>query len=166
MPRAQLGQTCRALGPALLLVGTSGTDGAVLDGARLLWALSGRESNFGANLVPRHEPAWDAGGNVYNNSKALQEFIEDYGSDGACSYGPLQAMAFNLQPYTPAQLAADPVLALTASVKYFNRYAIGHWHCTTLVDICNTWNAGNPKAHALPGYIEDVTRYYTGAVVP
>lgn len=166
MPRIQLGQLCRGYGSALELVGTTGPDGKSLDGARLLWALAGRESSFGGNMVPRHEPSWDVGGGLYHGSPPLQAYIAKYGKAGACSYGPLQAMAFNLQPYTPAQLAADPATAFAASIKFFNRYVIENWKDKTLLDVCDTWNAGNPRASALPGYYPLVLRYYTGGAIP
>lgn len=166
MLRSELGQLCRAVSASLLLADTVGPDGLELQGARLLWALCGQESNFGSNMTPRHEPSWDKGGHLYDTSAELQLYIDKYGGDGACSYGPLQAMAFNLQPYEPMQLAADPVLAFTASIKFFNAYVVQHWKDKTLQDICNTWNAGNPKAKAAAGYVENVTRYYLGGVVP
>lgn len=166
VPRAVLGQLCQTAGSTLELTGTVGPDGQPLNGARLLWALCGQECSFGANLLPRHEPSWDVGGGLYLESQELRVYIGVQGSDGACSYGPLQAMAYNLQPYTPAQLAADPALAFTASIKFFNRYVIEHWKDKTLQDVCDTWNAGNPKGVAVPGYVANVTRYYSGGVIP
>jgi hypothetical protein len=106
------------------------------------------------------------GGHLYTDSSELQLYIDKYGSDGACSYGPLQCMAYNLQPYEPAQVAADPALAMAASIKFFNKYVIEHWKDKTLLDICDTWNAGNPKAVAVAGYVANVTRCYTGGIVP
>jgi len=151
--RQLLGQLCHANGPALELAESVDTsNGKPIDGVRLLWALCGVESSFGANMAPRHEPSWDKGGALYTASTDLQEYIAKYPYDGACSYGPLQVMAYNLQPYTPEQLAADPALTFAASIKFFNHYVIEHWKDKTLHDICDTWNGGNPKAKISPAY--------------
>ena len=57
--RQLLGQLCHANGPALELAESVDTsNGKPIDGVRLLWALCGVESSFGANMAPRHEDVY------------------------------------------------------------------------------------------------------------
>lgn len=136
--------------------------GAPLDARRLLVAMGGRESSFGMNMKPRYEREWDAGGSVWKGSAALQKYIARYRTAGACSYGPLQVMAFNT-PSAPQDLAADPELALQGAIAFFNRYVIAHWRSRTLQQICRCWNAGHPDGVPTPGYVDEVWQYYQAA---
>jgi hypothetical protein len=139
--------------------GCTGPDGLHLDGARLLLAMAGRESSFGANLKPRHEPAYDFGGHYAKNPEVIAG-LGKYGSAFACSYGPLQVLAVNAIGFSPGELGAKPETAMLAAVGFLNRYAIGHWECRTLKAICETWNGGHPDATTTPGYVDEVTKYY------
>lgn len=171
--RAELERLCRLFGPRLELSRTVGPDGQgppespllslpgwPLDGARLLLSLAGRESSFGVNLKPRHEPLWDVGGSLWKGSSELKDFIALHGRAGACSYGPLQIMAFNARGCPPQELAVDPAKAMAAAAGYLQRYALDHWCCRSLKEICATWNAGHPGGTTTPGYVEEVTKYY------
>jgi hypothetical protein len=137
-----------------------GPDGGSLDPMQLLIAMGGRESDFGADLKPRFEPSWFEGGAVWRASPQLQAYIAQNGRAGACSYGPLQIMAFDALGFSVSELALDPEAAMSASCGYFNRYVIGHWKCRTLEQICRTWNGGHPTAGTTPGYYEFVLNAY------
>lgn len=52
-----------------------------------LYALSGIESSYGFNDIPRYEPAYDRGG-MYASAPHLKKALEKYGALAACSYGP------------------------------------------------------------------------------
>lgn len=166
IPRDEFNRLCSLFASELQLAGCIGPEGARLDPMQLLIALGGRESDFGANLKPRHEPSWDAGGHVWMHSRELQGYIKLNGAAGASSYGPLQVMAFDAGgSYAVKDLAHDPQVAMEAAVKYFNRYVTGHWRARTLEEICRTWNGGHPSAGTTPGYVEAVTHYYATETV-
>jgi hypothetical protein len=55
----------RILQRDLDFAGVKDPDGISLDGPRLLWAIAGNESHWGANCKPRHEPAYDVDGLYY-----------------------------------------------------------------------------------------------------
>ena len=182
IPRAEFNRLCLKYGPQLNLegctigllpsvvksgspAGTAVVADGVIDGVRLLVAMGGRESNFGANLRPRHETAYDINGRFWRDSSLLQKYIAEHGWDGACSYGPLQIMAVNAKDCTPEQLAADADLAMQAAVEFLNRYVLGHWHARTLEAICRTYNGGNPRAATTAGYTEEVWQHYLTEVI-
>src|SRR4051794_28343504 len=105
MPGKELARLCLQHGAEMqrYLVDSDDGFGKPIDAALLLWAMSGRESTFGKNLKPRHEPAYDTGGKY-----AVASQLAKFGSAYACSYGPLQIMACNAKMFTPAELASDP----------------------------------------------------------
>ena len=74
--RQQIADACLAYGPQLTELPYG------VDGAQLLWALSGNESSFGANCTPRYEPAYDVGGRY-----ADADLLARFGRAAACSYG-------------------------------------------------------------------------------
>jgi hypothetical protein len=165
MSRAELARLCQAYGGALAddLKGCAGPDGAALDGPRLLWALSGRESSFGKNMTPRHEPAYDVGGR-YANSSEIQQGLALWGRDFACSYGPLQILAVNAKGFTPMELGESPETALAAACAFLRLYVLRHCKAKTLKEICECWNGGHIGATTTPGYVEEVTRHYLAGV--
>lgn len=159
IPRTALNLMCSQYGPVVRVADCTGPDGKPLDGARLLLAMAGRESSFGQNLKPRHEPAYDVGGHYAKNPSVVAG-LEKYGSAFACSYGPLQVMAVNAFGFSPIELGKNPETAMLAAVGFLNRDALGHWNCKTLAQICETWNGGHPGATTTPGYVDKVTHYY------
>jgi hypothetical protein len=159
IPRAELNRLCDLYGSAVHVAGCIGPDGKALDGARLLLAMAGRESSFGKDMKPRHEPAYDFGGR-YAKAHDVAVGLAKYGAAFACSYGPLQVLAVNAFGFSPTELAACPETAMLAAIGYLNRYVFGHWRCQTLPEICETWNGGHPGATTTPGYVNEVTHYY------
>jgi hypothetical protein len=115
-------------------------DLAGLDPVKLLWGISGVESNFGLNSTPRHEQAYCYGGRYY----AIEPTIE-WGCLAHCSYGPWQVMFDNFPPtISPIGLlvqgdgssAADA--SLQAAIGVLN-HAISRG-AKTLVDLVTAYN--------------------------
>ena len=67
---------CREYGPQIVGLPVG------IDGAQLLWAMSGNESSFGANCAPRHEPAFDVDG-VYGSGPVMTPLLAKFGSAAA-----------------------------------------------------------------------------------
>jgi hypothetical protein len=161
MAQEELRRLCELYGAGLQpdLVHTDDGTGKPIDGPRLLWALAGRESSFGRNLKPRHEPAYDLGGH-YANLPAVKRGLEQYGRAFACSYGPLQILACNARGFTPAELGADPEKALSAAVAMLRLTVLRAQKAATLEQICQAWNAGHIGGRCTPGYEQAVRGYY------
>lgn len=129
-------------------------------GYQLLWALSGVESSFGSNVKPRHEPAYDVGGEYAGNAPC-PELLAKYGRAAACSYGPWQVLLVNAPDFTPAELA-EPGNAAQASVTYLNSL-LRRFKPQTLAEIGSCWNAGHiqkPLSVGVARYANDLTKFY------
>lgn len=137
--KQQIADACRAhagdLDTALL---------ADYDPARLLWAICGNESTFGADCNPRHEPAYDVGGS-YAKAPTQAALLAKFGSLGACSYGPMQVMLVNAPAgYVPNDFA-DVDKAIAAGAYALGRLLL-HNKPTTLAQIGACYNGGHvPK---------------------
>lgn len=133
--RQQIADQCRASAP--FMVGLP--DG--IDPVLLLWAMSGNESSFGANVTPRHEPAFDAGG-IYGDSMQMAPLLAKFGRAAACSYGPWQLMFCN----APAGSAPGDFDDLATAAKYSVRFLnvlLGKFKPQNLSEIGSCWNAGH-----------------------
>lgn len=131
----------------------------------LMWAISGRESSFGHNFTPRHEPAYDAGG-AYASNPDQAKLLRLYGPEAACSYGPWQIMLVNCAGYTPVDLL-NPENGAKAFVHYVNGYVIGARHAATVEQISQTYNSGNfshPAAGSVLDYVQSVRGYYDARI--
>lgn len=128
-----------------------------IDGAQLLWAISGVESSFGANSVPRFEPAYGPGGR-YADASLFQE----HGRLAASSLGPWQLMFVNCPPgFTPHDMS-DLYKAAHATVWFMNRQ-LNRFKPADLRAIGAIWNGGNPGAIRLEQvqrYVRKLERYY------
>jgi hypothetical protein len=132
-----------------------------VDGAQLLWALSGVESSFGMDCQPRHEPAFDVGG-PYAAHLPCSIFLARYGAAGACSYGPLQLMICNA-PLTYGPSSFDNLtLAMQASVTFLNSL-LRHWKPQSLAQVGECWNAGHITPDA--GYEQKLAVAYATPMV-
>jgi hypothetical protein len=146
-----LAAVCRRCGPSV------GPLPPNVDGAQLLWALSGVESSFGKDCTPRHEPAYDVGG-TYAKHYPVNVLLSRYGAAAACSYGPLQLMLCNA-PLTFSPSSFDDLsLAMQASVAFLNGL-LRHWKPQSLDEIGECWNAGHETPD--PEYTERLTRSYS-----
>ena len=161
MSKEELLRLCKLYGAGLDqdLARTEDGTGKPIDGARLLWAVSGRESSFGQNMKPRREPAYDVGGH-YADAPGIRQGLEQYGRAFACSYGPLQIMACNAHGFTPAELGAEPEKAVAAAVSMLRLTVLRAQKAATLEQICQAWNAGHVGGRCTPGYEQEVRHYY------
>ena len=112
-----------------------------VDGAQLLWALSGVESSFGADCQPRHEPAFDVGG-MYATHYPMPGLLRCWGSAAACSYGPWQLMLCNAPSSCPPSGFDVLDTAAFATVGFLNS-KLRQWKPQTLAQIGDCWNAGH-----------------------
>ena len=160
--REDIAEACQTWGPMLWV--PSG-----VDGAKLLWAISGCESSFGADCAPRHEPAYDAGG-LYATNPEQAELLKLYGSAGACSYGPWQLLLVNVQPAaSPDDLASLHRCAM-ATVGYLNREILKRENPLTVEEIAEAYNSGKWKWQTVPAgvarYAADCRNYYDNEAMP
>jgi hypothetical protein len=155
--KEQIQQTCATFGSLLKLpVG--------IDGAKLMWAISGAESSFGANCTPRHEPAYDVNGYYARTSKDVQGLLAVYGSQAAYSYGPWQIMLVNAPGFSPEQMTMDLTTNAQAFVGYVNRFVLGYRKAATVEQIAQTYNSGRFGVNVSPGvlaYGQKVADYYS-----
>ena len=151
----QISDQCRLSGPTILGIPHG------IDGAQLLWAMSGNESSFGVNCSPRHEPAFDVGG-VYGSGVAMTTLLTKYGSAAACSYGPWQIMFVNCPSgWTPDDLS-NLGLATRATVLFLEKL-LTRWRPSDLAGIGECWNAGHPMVNPsaqVAAYVQKLTANY------
>lgn len=164
--RSDCNRLCLKYGPFLQVAGLFDPWGNKMSGSQVLLALAGRESSFGHNITPRHEPAYDVGGRYWHDNRELREQVKLYGPLAASSFGLLQIMACNARGFTPLQLATSVEDAMRASVDRLNYYVIGNQKASTLEQICDSWNTGNFKDRNIPvDYIAEVKKHYAGEVM-
>ena len=141
---------CREYGPQIVGLPVG------IDGAQLLWAMSGNESSFGANCAPRHEPAFDVDG-VYGSGPVMTPLLAKFGSAAACSYGPWQIMFCNAPiEYTPDSFNSLDNAA-HATVVFLNRMIV-RWKPENLAEIGECWNGGHVMQHLIPAVAAYVQR--------
>jgi hypothetical protein len=124
------------------------------DAARLLWAICGNESSFGADCKPRHEPAYDVGGRYAKDARQAA-LLEKYGTLGACSLGPMQVMLVNAPEGTAPKDFDDLDHAIAAGVYALNRI-LQHRRPGSLAEIGACYNGG----HVPTGLWPDALRRY------
>ena len=158
--KAQLQVECDLFGPSV------GPLPAGIDGATLLMALAGNESSYGANVTPRHEPAFDVGG-IYGSSPEQAPLLAKYGSAAACSYGPWQLMFCNTpQPASPSDFDSLN-LACQYTVSYLNSL-LRRFKPQTVGEIGSCWNAGHILQNPGPGvqeYMAELIQNYAACAV-
>jgi hypothetical protein len=158
--RQEIADLCRKLGR------TVGPLPSSIDGAQLLWAITGNESSFGADCVPRHEPAYDVGG-VYSRDASQAHLLALFGPAGACSYGPMQVMLVNAPPCTTPESFDDCETAMRAGVYALNKL-LTRFRPESVTKIGYCYNGGhiaNPN-EAAQGYGERLANKYTCAPLP
>ncbi len=160
--RQQIADACRAHAgdlDASLLAG--------YDAAKLMWAICGNESSFGANCTPRHEPAFDVSG-TYAKAPAQAALLAKYGSHAACSYGPMQVMLVNApEGYAPADFD-DVDKAIAAGAFALNRL-MEHWKPVSLAQFGAVYNCGHIPKIVSPGvheYQDELIRNYHDVPMP
>src|SRR5579875_2365414 len=101
-PQQVVAALCRKYGPQIHVA-------APLDGARVLWALAGCESQFGAYPLPKHEDGYCAG-----HRYDIPALTKRWGCAAHCSYGPWQAMWAHLEDLLPSPLR-NPAMFIFAA---------------------------------------------------
>lgn len=134
-PRDAVLQSCKNYGPMLPTM-----EG--VDPARLLAAIAMNESSLGANSGPRHEDAWDVGGEYARNPMQARN-LQLYPWWAATSLGPWQLMFYNAPGYTPNELNTDLSVVTRATIGYMSRQ-IQRWNIKTVQAIGEMWNWGHP----------------------
>lgn len=130
-----------------------------IDGVALMAAFAQNESTFGANVTPRHEPAYDSGGHYDRAEQSL--LLDKYGSAAAYSYGPWQTLPCNAMKFSPDTLFADPNAAAQAFVGDFNHRVAPH--AQTIDAMAQIYNGGHVSATPLAGvarYAADLQKNY------
>ena len=153
--KEEIAAACKEYGPQIVGLPEG------VDGAQLLWAMSGNESSFGANCLPRHEPAFDVSG-VYGNGPIMKPLLEKFGSMAAFSYGPWQIMFCNApSDYTPDSFNSLDK-ASHATVAFLNKL-IARWNPANLAEIGECWNGGHVMKTMIPmvaSYVQKLTVNY------
>ncbi len=142
---------------------------AGIDGARLLWAISGCESSFGANCLPRHE--------MYYHNLALEgknaqlvALTKMYGCDAHSSFGPWQELLVNCGPDTRPEDFANLDRAAMETVQFINWRILGLEQATTVEQVAVAYNSGKWKWMTTPpgaaNYAQECLRYYNTVPMP
>jgi hypothetical protein len=173
--RTEVAAACRKWAKWLRL-----PDGAEIDGARLLWAMSGNESTFGEHCTRRHEPGWCTGGDyqghtfapgVYSDSLALIKLTQLYEHLAHCSFGPWQILLINSeQPCSPEAMVSIDRAAFE-TVKFLNRRILHAQGATTVEQVGIAWNSGslhhpNDVPEGVARYAADLREYYDHEPMP
>jgi hypothetical protein len=132
--REEVARACRSWGSMLSVP-------PGIEGPRLLWALAGCESSFGANCKPRHEPFYHDLAAKGTNAQ-LVAMTAKWGCDAHSSFGPWQELLINcsasMQPEDFATLARCGLEV----AQFLNRYVLGQRHADTVLRIAETYNSG------------------------
>lgn len=138
-----------------------------IDGAQLLWAISGCESSFGANCKPRHEPYYHDLAAKGTNAQ-LVALTKQWGCDAHSSFGPWQELLVNCTPDMRPQDFADVDRAADQAVRFINRRILLLEKATTITQIAEAYNSGKWKWLAVPPgvarYAAQCEQYYTVAM--
>ena len=134
-----------------------------VDGVKLLWALAGNESSFGANAVPLHENAYCYRGKYF--TKEVAELTRKHGCLAHCSYGPWQVLLINTkiaydQP-DPIAMHVNASYALVATVEFINKRIFDSQGAKDLKQIADSYNSGNFRDTIIPtAYIDKLVKNY------
>lgn len=149
--RPIIANLCTRFGAALKLPPT-------IDGARLLWAIAGNESNFGTNVSPRHEDAYCYHGRYYDKA-----FTNLWGCLAHCSYGPWQVMYPNISMgnISPLDAAVRPEIVANMAVRFINKRILMAEKATTIEEVADAYNSGDWRDSIIPEkYIADLVKNY------
>lgn len=160
--QAQVQAACRQYGPQITIKNLVDGYEYPLDGAKLMWALSGEESTFGADCGPRFEPAY------WNHPSVAQKPLNaEYGQAAAMSYGPWQVMYVNCVKFgTPGEIDGNINLSAESAVDFLNSYIIKIVGAKNLFEVARAYNSGNitvPMPIGVMQYVEKVQSYYENA---
>jgi hypothetical protein len=155
--KASIAIACQSFGPLLKLTGMADWRGNQLDPILVMWAFAGNESSFGKDCTPRFEPAYFSG--RYSTEKWQAKLNDEYGEEGAKSYGPWQVMLCNAPGYAPSEFIHLEVCA-TVFIACMNRM-IAAQKPTNLDQLADMYNSGNWRDRNVPEkYIADLRKHY------
>ena len=142
---------------------------AGVDGPTLPGAMSGNESSFGLNCLPRHEPAYCTG--IDSHNPEVAKLTQDYGHGAHCSYG---AMADSARELPRGNVAAEHGVAFDRAaletVSFMNRHVLKAQGASSVEEIAAAWNSGSPHhPNGLPPggeHVEQMRDYYDHEPMP
>lgn len=161
---SSLRQAAAVSGPFLDSLVT-GPDGEPINGTRLLLAIAGNESSFGARReFVRPEAAYAPGGHYYQTAAAVRALWTRWGVLAASSFGSWQVMFVTATElgFTghPLLLQRDDVTAPLVEHLIRDRF-IGREGAKTIRDVLDAYNSGNPTDRIVPTtYIADGVAHY------
>ena len=159
--RAEIAAACRKWGPVLVL-----PEG--IDGARLLWALSGRESSFGANCKPRHEKSLHDLALAGTNAQ-LNALTKQWGCDAHSSFGPWQILLINASSSIHPEDFINLDRCAFETVRFINDRILRHEQATTVEQIADAYNSGtwrDARSAGVEAYVERSRKYYDTEPMP
>ena len=128
----------------------------------LLQALAVKESTYGHNNNPRHEPAYYIGGK-YFKVPHVRTLYEKFGKNASCSWGPFQIIfvtAYELGYRGTPKMLESPNLNIQWAIIYINK-RIMKFHPTSVEQIFDAYNSGSFKDSFVPKeYINEAMEYY------
>lgn len=142
---------------------------ANVDGAKLLWALSGCESSFGVNCKPRHEPYYHNLA-VSGKNAQLVALTAKWGCDAHSSFGPWQELLCNCSAeMRPEDFAILDRCAMEVA-SFINARILDYEHAITVAEIAEAYNSGKWQWMIVPPgvaqYAADCSRYYNTVAMP
>ncbi len=150
----EVAAACRRVGVSLALPAGSG-----LDGAKVLWALSGVETGFGLNCMPRHEKGYCTG--KYSLHPTIVTLTKRWGHAAHSSFGVWQVMLGNLGPNASPESFDTAVGCAEIAVTHINANILRGCTAITLAQIADAYNSGNFRDAIVPEvYIAAVARNY------
>ena len=157
--REEIARVCRSFGGLLWLP-------AEIDGSKLLWAIAGCESSFGANCKPRHEQYYHELAETHHNAEIVA-LTEKYGCGAHSSFGPWQELLVNCKPGTAPEDMANLNRAALETVQFINHRILEHEQAKTVKDIAAAYNSGKWRWVSTPPgvirYENDCQKYYDAA---
>jgi hypothetical protein len=135
-----------------------------VDGATLLWAIAGSETNFGLKSeYVREEKAYMPGGYYYRNAGYIRTEQARWGVLACSSFGAFQIMyplAYELgYREHPVLLQNDKICAKWAADAILKRFV--RQGCLTLTDLFDAYNTGSSRDMNVPeAYIAKGIGFY------
>lgn len=140
-----------------------------IDGPKLLWALSGCESSFGANCKPRHEAFYHDLAEKGTNAQ-LAALTKQFGCDAHSSFGPWQLLLINASATVRPEDFANINRAAMETALFINRRIIDHEKAQTVEQIAMAYNSGKWQWEQVPAgvarYAAQCRGYYDAAQMP
>jgi hypothetical protein len=137
---------------------------AGIDGPKLLFALSGCESSFGADCKPRHEMAYCTG--AYSANPEVEALTRVYGCAAHCSYGPWQILLVNCIGAAPQDMLSLNRAAME-TVGFINRRILKREGASTVAEVADAYNSGDWRDANKPAkYMHDCIAYYISKTMP